>query len=309
MVSHYFRFTRLDGTDRRRSALLEQLLARANAPTTVEDWRMDAFRVIAAPSSPMPAAAAAALCADRGWVDAAAVLLAAPVHYVAEMSNVRLPADGVLSLQPVEADTLAGDFNRLWRGAGVRLLAGKGGELFCVFDQLIDATTHDPEEVRGRHIVGHLPQGADASRLRRLMSEMEMWMFEHAVNRSRQADGARAVSGFWLWGGGAILKELPVVNGWTAGHDPLFKALAAAPRPPLRSNCSVTPGVAVVTAEPGTDEWRDTESRWLKPSWEALRMRKISMLHLSARDRCSSVGTGWNWRRWKIPKPWWESFP
>ena len=32
-----------------------------------------------------------------------------------------------------------------------------------------------------------MPRGPDAVRVRRLMSEMEMWLFDHAVNESRRA--------------------------------------------------------------------------------------------------------------------------
>ena len=305
MPSHYFRFTRLDGLSRQRSPLLERLLAGANAPATVEDWRADAFRVIA-PSTLMPGVAAAALYADRGRVDGASVLIATPVHYLAEMNNVSLPTDGILSLQGSEAEALAGDFNRVWHDAGVRLLAGRCAELFCVFDQPIEVATHDPEDVRGRHIENHLPRGADASRLRRLMSEIEMWLFEHALNKSRLADGAAALNGLWLWGGGAALTKLPDVNGWTAGDDPLFKVFEMGPGGPRDAGAS--PGVAVIAAGPGTDEWRDRESCWLSRSLEDLRARRISRLDLSAGNRCFSVNARWNWRAWRRRRPWWESF-
>jgi hypothetical protein len=309
--SHYFRFTRLDG--RQRSPLLERLLSRANARTAVADWREDAFRVIAPPTARMPSIAAAALYADRGRVDAASVLLATPVHYSAEMTGVRLPADGILSLQRSEAEELAVDFNRVWHDAGIRLLAGRCAELFCVFDQPIDVATDDPEEVRGRRIDNHLPRGADAPRLRHLMSEIEMWTFEHALNRTRMAVPAPALNGLWLWGGGGALTNLPPMRGWTAGDDPLFKAFDARPD---RSHGTgegsgaggAAPGVVVIAAEPGTDEWRDMESRWLASSLADLRSGRISRLDLSAGKRCFSVSGRWNWRPWRRPRPWWESF-
>jgi hypothetical protein len=311
--SHYFRFTQLNGANRQRSSLLEGLLARANARNFTADWREDAFRAIAPPSTPMPGVAAAALYADRGWVDAAWVLIATPVHYFAEMANVRLPADGILSLQQAEAEALAVDFNRVWNDAGIRLLAGRCAELFCVFGGPIEVATHDPEEVRGRHIENHLPTGADAPRLRHLMSEIEMWLFEHAVNRTRMAVAAPALNGLWLWGGGSALTKLPPVDGWTAaGHDPLFKAFEAPPGTGRAlgagAGAGAASGVVVITAEPGTDEWRDTESRWLGRSLADLRSGRISRLDLSAGDRCFSVSARWNWRPWRRPLPWWESF-
>ncbi|MGC2032912.1 MAG: hypothetical protein WA642_23050, partial [Steroidobacteraceae bacterium] len=222
MSSHYFRFMHR-AVHRQRSVLLERLLARADRSVAVADWRADAFRAIAPPSIGMPGVAAAALYAERGPVDAASVFLATPVHYLAEISNVRLPADGILSLHRPEAEALAVDFNHVWSDAGIRLLSGGRAELFCAFDQPTEAATADPEDVLDRHIADHLPAGAAAPRLRQLMSEIEMWLFEHPVNRARTAQAAPVLSGLWLWGGGPALASLPAVNGWTAGADPLFK--------------------------------------------------------------------------------------
>jgi len=321
--THYFRFTSRGAVDRQRSRLLERLLARADAPARVTDWRADAFHVLAPQLTSMPGVGAAALLAQRGPVEAglleaaspeaaspdaasleaASVFVATPVHYVAEMSNVRLPADGILSLRQSEAEALAIDFNRVWNDAGVRLLTGPCADLFCVLDRPLTATTDDPEDVLDRHIENHLPTGAAAPRLRRLMSEIEMWLFEHAVNRTRVADAAPAVNGLWLWGGGPALASLPAVRGWTAGDDVFFKAFTGAP-----VCADATSGVAVFAAQPGTAEWHDVESRWLERSLADLRSGRISRIDLSAGSRCFSVGPHWRRRFWRRSRPWWESF-
>ena len=312
MSTHYFRFTRHGAVDRQRSPLLERLLARADGCSAVTDWRADAFRIIAPRMTSMPGVGAAALCAGVGAVDAASVFLATPVHYVAEMSSVRLPADGILSLRQTDADALAVDFNRVWNDAGIRVLAGRSADLFCLVDQALDVKTHDPEEVLDQRIENHLPTGTAAACLRQLMSEIEMWLFEHPVNRARIAQAAPVLSGLWLWGGGPALASLPAVNGWTAGADPLFKAFTARPEP---SRCAAGPGVpphaagvVVMAAEPGTEEWRDLEARWLVGSLADLRAGRIERVDLSAGQRCFSVGARWHWRRWRRRQPWWEWF-
>jgi len=268
----------------------------------VTDWRADAFRLIA-PQSAMPGVGAAALCAEQGLVDAASVFIATPVHYLAEMSNVRLAAHGILSLSRAEADALAADFNRVWHDAGIRLVSGRSQrpDLFCVTDRVLDAVTRDPKDVLDRHIEDYLPAGPDAPRLRRLMSEIEMWLFEHAVNRTRLADAAPAVNGLWLWGGGPALASLPPVEGWAAGEDPFVTAFGTRRAVPAS-------GVVVIDAEPGTDAWRDAESRWLERSFADLRAGRIARLDLSAGDRCYSVRGRWNWRPWRRRRPWWEFF-
>jgi hypothetical protein len=307
---HYYRFTRRGAGSPQRAPLLERLLARADTSTVVADWRAEAFRLIA-PQSAMPGVGAAALCAEQGLIDAASVFIATPVHYLAEMSNVRLAAHGILSLSRAEADALAADFNRVWHDAGIRLVSGRSQtprapDLFCVTDRVLDAVTRDPEDVLDRHIEDYLPAGPDAPRLRRLMSEIEMWLFEHAVNRTRAADAAPAVNGLWLWGGGPALASLPPVEGWTAGEDPFVTAFGT--RPELPSAANPASGVVVIDAEPGTDAWRDAESRWLERSFADLRAGRIARLVLSAGDRCYSVRGRWNWRPWRRRRPWWEFF-
>jgi hypothetical protein len=302
--SHYFRLTHRSAVSPQRSRLLERLLAGADACTPISDWRADALHVIAPQVGSVPGVGAAALYAERGQVDAASVFVATPVHYVAEMHNVRLAADGILSLHQSEAEALAADFNRVWLDAGVRLVAGRRADLFCLLDEPVSATTCDPEELLDRHIADHLPGGAAAPRLRQLMSEMEMWLFEHPVNRSRLAQSTPVVNGLWLWGGGAALASLPPVNGWTAGDDVFFRAFTAGPDLPG----GAASGVVVTAAQPGTHEWREVESRWLEASLAELRSGRISRLDLSAGKRCFSVSSGWRWRFWRRPRPWWESF-
>jgi hypothetical protein len=299
--SQYFRILARAPVEPRRSALLEQLLARADAAKPVGDWRADAFRIIA-PQAVLPAIAPAALRADGGAADAAWACLATPVHYVAEMTSVRLSGDGILSMTPVAAATLAADFNQVWNGSGVRMMAGGSAQLYCIFDQLLNVTTRDPQDVLDRHIEEYLPAGADAPRLRQLMSELEMWLFEHGENGVRAAAGLPRISGLWLWGGGAPLASLPKVQGWAAGDDVYFSALSA-----QRSETSDN-GVIVAAATPGSDAWHDIESRWLKPAAARLRAGLLTRLEISAGDRCFGLTARAIRRFWRRSKPWWESF-
>jgi hypothetical protein len=311
--AHYFRFVRRGASSPQRSRLLERLLAGADAATEVMDWRADAFRVIA-PMAAMPGVGPAALCAEQGSREAAApadmrassgsVFVATAVHYVADMNTVRLAAEGILSLRQPEAEVLAADFNRIWHDAGVRLIADRHADLLCAVDQTITVTTRDPEDVLDQHIENYLPIGAGAAHLRQLMSEIEMWLFEHAVNRARVAGGAPAVNALWLWGGGPVLTSLPAVAGWTTGDDVFFRAFASRPDAPRGSASRVL----VSAAEPGTDPWRDAESRRLESSVADLAKGRIDRLDLSAGKRCLHVSARWRRRFWRRPKPWWEYF-
>jgi hypothetical protein len=298
LSSLYFRFSGLKSTEQ-RSALLERLLARADATVAASDWRAEAFRIIAPPAAAMPSIAATALYADRGAVDAAWVCLATPVGYLAEMTRVRLPADGMLSLTASAAEALAADFNRVWQGAGIRLTAAKSAQLFCLFDRPLDVTTRDPRELLGQPIEEYLPSGEDAARLRLLISETEMWLFEHGVNGTRADAGLPVVNGLWFWGGGTALAELPKVDGWVGGDDVFFNAFGA------REEAGTGSGV-VVAGVPGSDRWQDTELRWLQPAIGQLRAGRLSKLEMSAENSRFTLTARGLRRIWRRSRPWWE---
>ncbi len=327
MSTQYFRFAARAGPTPQRSSLLESLLARADACFAVGDWRGDAFRALGAAPAAMPAVAPVALLHRAGVVPEAWVGLAAPVKYVAEMSNVRLAADGILSLEAADARALAVDFNRIWDDADMRLVDA-AGELFCVFASPLEVSLCDPERALGRYIENYLPTGRDAPRLKKLMSEIEMWLFEHPVNRGRAARGQPQVSGLWLWGAGATLSSLPEVSAVARGTDVFFAAFAnpAAPSPHApRDSAAAAPGpghgpdprdrrarqaggVIVVDEHPGTEDWRRVEAEWLRPVLSDLRSGRIARLELSAGDRGFALTARWRRRFWRRTKPWWEYF-
>jgi hypothetical protein len=314
----YFRFPARAPVSLQRAPLLEHVLARADAAACVTDWRAEAFHTLA-PEAAMPPIATAALRASSAKVVGTWVLVATPVHFVAGMSSVSMAADGILDLEQSEADALAADFNRAFAGAGMRLERGRECLLLCIFDTPLRVATTAPEQILGEDIWGCLPRGADEGRLRQLMSEIEMWLFEHAVNEHRRARAAPPISGLWLWGGGATDISLPAVSGWTAGNDPLFTALGAhshhsaaegpgAPGPDALRPDAAGPGVVVLADWPGTAAWSQAEQLWLLPALADLRGGRLTRLDLSAGDRCFSVSARGRWRFWRRPRPWWESF-
>ena len=252
----------------------------------------------------MPPVAAAALSAvsldDAGkWV-----CLATPIELRAGMTNVVMPAAGIVQLSPGESAALAGDFNRVFGGAEVRMTVGRAATLLCIFDRALEAATVDPEAVAGGDVFAFQPAGIDAARLRRLASEIEMWLFEHEVNRRRAGVSLQPVTGLWLWGGGATIAAPPAVRGWTAGEDPFFAAFGDA----RRFSGDAGSGVMVSREYPGSPAWNEVETHWLAPAVDALKRGGIQRLELSAGAKRWSLERHWNLRFWRRTQPWWESF-
>jgi hypothetical protein len=314
----YIRFAVRGFDALQRAPILERLIANAGAPTAVANWREEAFRVLAPAGAPMPSVAGAVYQSREGNPTAEGVqsreraltdlegvwvCVATPVNLVAGMSNVTMGEQGILSLSVREAAALAADFNRVFVGAGVKMIAS-GSLLLCVFDREMDVNTHEPEAAAGSDVFDYQPSGRDASRMRRLVSEIEMWLFDHAINRERAAKSLPAITGLWLWGGGAANVELPRPDGWVTGLDPLFAAFGNLAAFPSDSGS----GVVVSAHRPGSSEWHETETRWLLPAVESLRTGRIARLELSGGDRRVTLTKIFNWRFWRRPRPWWESY-
>lgn len=302
MSSIYLRLSGLALPDAARSPLLERMLARAGMRRAETDWRQRAYRLVAAEPAPMPGIGAAALCGEIGPIGAGAVFLASPVHCEAGMVSVRLPVDGMISLSSAEAGQLAREFNRDFADAKQRLVATPSARLFCVFADTTTAFTHDPLAVCGRDIGGFQPSGSDGSRLRRLMSEIEMWLHGHVLNHARNARGDVPITGLWLWGGGQALSALPALDGWTAGSDPLFGAWPARTGIPAQGRN----GVVVLNDPPGSAAWQRTEQAWLTPALAALRAGRIRQLELSIGAQGFMLRRGWSLRAWRREQSWWE---
>jgi len=302
----YIRFAAAPG-DLQRAPALEQLLTRPSTSHASTDWRQEAFDAIA-PGLPVPAVAPVALYGSLGVVPGQWVCVASPLHLVAGMTSVTLSAGGLLKLAHEESVAWAASFNSVFGDSGMRMVTGRAGLLLCVGDRHLQVTTHDPRDVIGDDVFGFQPAGSDAARVRRLMSEIEMWLFDHALNRARSSQGNLPITALWLWGGGPLLSTLPATRGWTAGDDALFAAFGDKPAFPQECRGADAAGVLVCTDQPGSAGWSEMERLWLDPLAAALRSGRIDELKLSRSNRVIVVRKGLHWRAWRRPRPWWEAF-
>jgi len=308
-----------------RIPALELLLARAACTRIPGGWRAW-LTAVAAPAGvrDLPPATIAA----RAWlgpqVAPAGYWLATPVHYLAGIDSVHLHPAGLLRLAGEEQAELAADFNALFGDAGWVLQAyGRRELLLC--GPPLDASAVDPGQWAGRDPVGAAAHGVDAKVLRRLGSEIEMWLHEHPLNARRRAHGQLAVTGLWLWGS-------------RSGSAPRPSGLEARPAPPVLYGTDLQAeglwrlGGHMVRALPESFEaarahqdqhsivlypalgaegltalLQRLEERWLAPALGALRARRLGSLQLLAGERSFRLRRLWLARFWRERVPWWQA--
>jgi hypothetical protein len=285
-----------------RLPVLERLLARGTPVAAPADWRRWALGLagIAAGPGELPVgatlAAAGGLDAHRGtW------FLASPVHLAAGLSTVRLHGAGVLALAPATAAQLAARWQREF-GAEEAALHACDGQLLLQLPGEREARCRDPDTLAGCDLGESLPEGRDGARLRRLMTELQMWL--HA-DPPRSLEGV-AVNALWPWGGGRA--PLTGSGRWPPleGEDAF---LAAARRlhpdrgtPPARRLAVWR--YAAHAAEP--DPLARVDAAWLAPLAAALGSGALDCATVHYGARAWRLTHRQRLRFWARPRPWWE---
>jgi len=147
------------------------------------------------------------------------VLRADPVTFVAGRDDVML-AGRVDDLSPQEASSLVDMLNRHFAGDAIAFHAPRTDAWFLTARESVPVETDAlrPNEP----IAPHLPRGPHGATWRRWLSEMQMLLHEHPVNRAREEDGRAQVTGIWMSGGGTLS---PTV---TARHAAIHAATSRA---------------------------------------------------------------------------------
>lgn len=129
--------------------------------------------------------------------------MATPVHLVAGLTSVHVDRRSVLRLDPSDQSALTTDFQRVFHDSGFELWPLDSGDFLVLGPQMPHVGTLEPARSMGASIADAQGVNVPDPALRRLGAEIEMWLYDHAVNDSRRRRGEWPVTGLWLWGGGA----------------------------------------------------------------------------------------------------------
>lgn len=166
-----------------------------------------------------------------------------PVHIAFARDHLLLTDLAAAPLSADEAGALLHSAQQAAQAHGARILALQD-HWFIAFDQPLQIEATPLAAALDSSVHEALPHGADATRWRRLLNEIQMLWHEHPVNQRREAEGRRTVNGLWLHGGGAASAlHSAFAMAWT--DDLLLRAWANA------SDTGVTPMASAPTAASG----------------------------------------------------------
>lgn len=320
--------------DRKDSSLpampaLTRLLRRARRLPDAPDWQAGVMQALGMDGVPAAAVAAGVLPA---LPPGSAVCFAAPVHAVAGLSRVHLPPGGRLELEAGEDAAWRDAFNEEFATAGAFLHAAteEGGWLL-VAPCAGGACDASPELLAGAALE-RAPARDEAQRaLRRLGTEVEMWLASHPLNRRREHRGEPVLNAIWFWGG-ARSQALPVPGGLRGvvtgrGGDAWLAGLAAwAGHPVMRFSswedaAQASPGLLstqgtgglvlivpeVQAAGPSAGSWQELEQHWFARAEQAQVSGAIDTLQLQLGGASFQVHRHSlrHWLRWGR-RPWWQ---
>jgi hypothetical protein len=291
---------------------LSWLLQRAQTPQPIGDWRRWLLSQLGESTGPRPLAAICATGRVRAdELDAA--WLATPVALEARLDHVRMKDRGLLRV--ADRDAWCAEFNRVF-APQYRLHDG-GERAFILTGAALPSTTADPARLLGAEIGPALP-GADQSELRRLWSEIEMWLHGCALNDARERAREPRISALWLWGrdpapSGASGTEARDVE--LHGGDPLIGGLARSWQVPARAVPRALSQVAAAAASHVVAEFAvvtgsahenlaQLDLHWFAAARHALASGALSMLEIVANDRCFRITPRARWRFWRARRGW-----
>ncbi len=216
-----------------------------------------------------PAAGPLAYIADGGAPGELHWSRALPLHLRAEAAGVRLVP---VEIAETEAAHLETDLGDLLAGHGIRLERTATGRWYLASEHPLPDRP-PPEALAGRFVEAAIPRRAGALNWAAVLSEIELTLYEHPVNRDREYRGEPPVNALWTWGcgrqpeppepfaWGRVLSDDPAWQGWARLAGAEAGELENAT--PLRPSCCTLVAVHWAEAALAVDDgpgWIDAVS-------------------------------------------------
>ncbi|OIR01588.1 cofactor-independent phosphoglycerate mutase [mine drainage metagenome] len=299
-----------------RLPALEKMLGRGKASSSrvagLEEWLCAAFGGQSV--GPVRAASEGLEVGEGYW------LCADPVSLQLQHSQIMVLPD--LATSQDESTALCVMLNEHFAGMGMTFFAPHPRRWYLRLEaepQLATSTLH---QVAWSDAKLHQPQGADALRWQRIVTEVQMMLYAHPLNQAREARGEQLINSLWLWGGG---RAAPVVEAFdTVGGDSelagAFARVAGIPQVESlqemldgKFDCGLWVCVAPREALQRGDlyAWRESveniETEYAQPLLKALQAGRLQAVQLEVLrengSQCFEFARGDAWKVWRTVRP------
>jgi hypothetical protein len=257
--------------------------------------------------------------------------IATPLQLTAGAARLYLDHRGVLRLPRAELAALAAAFQDTFAVSGFTLTPLASGDFLLRTPGIAAVATTEPARCAGTDVADALPRGTAAAPLRRLLSEIEMWLHGQALNEARVRRGEPPVTTLWPWGaeGRAVQPERRAAGAAPRafGADPYVRGLwqlqgdvcRALPQRLEDVLADEHPGGVVLVLEVGQELQTDRrytlaqslahlDARFVSPALKALRRGGVSSVTLIANDTRVTLRRRSHLRLWRRPRAGLRSF-
>lgn len=235
-------------------------------------------------------------------------LRADPAFIQPDLSGARLMAHGpALGLSADDCSALMRELKPLFGDSGLLLDAPVPHRWYL---RLADGTPLPgfipPEHALGADLFEHIESGPEARRWRALLSEAQVLLHNHPLNRQRAAQGRAPVNSLWFWGAGRVPDRVACTYKALLSDDETLCAFAVFAGTDARTLPDRLPD-DLFDRDTCIDlrEQRDAHllgERWLQPALSAIETRELDALVLAFDDgRERRLARSQRWRFWRRP--------
>jgi hypothetical protein len=126
-------------------------------------------------------------------------LYAAPVHLVLQRDSFSLAEPVPLPLQGDESDTLTAALNKHFEADKIQFFWHEK-QWFLRLEQNPNIQTKPPDVAINKDISVYLPTGDGAIQWAKFQNELQMLLFAHPVNTTREANKLPVINSLWCYG-------------------------------------------------------------------------------------------------------------
>jgi hypothetical protein len=127
-----------------------------------------------------------------------------PVELMVDAGNVCLVGRDHLLISEEESRRLIASLNKLLKEDDLEILYGSPSEWYLKLPTHPDITTYPLTDVIAKDIRAYLPTGSTQHWWHKLLTELQMLLFDHEVNIERQKEGKPTINSIWPWGEGSL---------------------------------------------------------------------------------------------------------